>query len=101
MTVTEEEIVSFATAFDPHTMHTDPEAARLGEFGGVIASGWHTTAIMMRLLVDHFLNERASVASPGVDELRFSRPGVRTSEMCHTLWHLHCGPRPSPHRPAR
>ncbi|WP_123447026.1 MULTISPECIES: MaoC/PaaZ C-terminal domain-containing protein [unclassified Rathayibacter] len=74
VTATEKEIVTFATALNPHTMHTDPEAARLGDFGGVIASGWHTTAIIMRLLVDHFPNERASVASPGVEELRWQQP---------------------------
>lgn len=73
-TVTADEIVAFATAFDPHAMHVDPGAARSGEFGGLIASGWHTTAIMMRLMVDNFLNEKASVASPGVDELRWVRP---------------------------
>jgi acyl dehydratase len=78
--VTEEEIIAFATAFDPHRMHTDPEAARAGEFGGLIASGWHTTAMMMRLLVDHVLNERASVASPGVDDLRWHRP-VRPGDL--------------------
>ncbi|MWV60810.1 MaoC family dehydratase [Rathayibacter sp. VKM Ac-2754] len=72
--VTEAAIVAFATAFDPHAMHVDPEAARGGEFGGLIASGWHTTALMMRLLVDTFLNPAASIASPGVDELRWHRP---------------------------
>jgi acyl dehydratase len=72
--VTEAEIVAFASSFDPHDMHVDPEAARRGEFGGLIASGWHTTAMMMRLMVGGFLNQRASVASPGVDELRWLLP---------------------------
>lgn len=72
--VTEAEIVAFATSFDPHAMHVDPVAARSGGFGGLIASGWHTTALMMRLMVGNFLNEKASVASPGVDELRWVRP---------------------------
>ncbi|GAB2454525.1 acyl dehydratase [Conyzicola lurida] len=72
--VSDAEIVAFATAFDPHAMHTDAEAARSGPFGGLIASGWHTTAVMMKLMVDNFLNERTSLGSPGVDELRFPLP---------------------------
>ena len=97
--VTEEQIVSFATEFDPHTMHTDPEAARSGDFGGVIASGWHTTAIMMRMLVDNFLNERASVASPGVDELRWRRP-VRPGDLLRGRFVV-LSARPSSSRPDR
>jgi len=72
--VTESDIVAFASSFDPHDMHVDPEAASRGQFGGLIASGWHTTALMMRLMVGGFLNQRASVASPGVDELRWLLP---------------------------
>jgi acyl dehydratase len=55
-------------------MHVDPEAAKRGRFGGLIASGWHTGAMMMRLLADNFLPKRASLASPGIDELRWPRP---------------------------
>ncbi|OOB90891.1 MaoC family dehydratase [Rathayibacter sp. VKM Ac-2630] len=97
--VTEAEIIAFATAFDPHTMHTDPDAARAGDFGGLIASGWHTTAMMMRLLVDTFLNERASIASPGVDDLRWHlpvRPGDRLRGRFVVL-----SARPSASRPDR
>ena len=72
--VTASSIVGFAADFDPHTMHLDPVGAADGPFGGLIASGWHTTAMMMRLMVDNFLNERTSLASPGVDELRWHRP---------------------------
>ena len=72
--VSESDIVAFASSFDPHDMHVDPEAARRGQFGGLIASGWHTTALMMRLMVGGFLNQRASIASPGVDELRWLKP---------------------------
>ena len=78
--VTESEIVAFASSFDPHDMHVDPEAARRSPFGGLIASGWHTTALMMRLMVGGFLNQRASVASPGVDELRWLLP-VRPGDL--------------------
>jgi acyl dehydratase len=55
-------------------MHVDPEVAAQGRFGGLIASGWHTAAMMMRLIVDNFLPRRASLASPGIDELRWLQP---------------------------
>lgn len=74
ITLTEQEIVQFAERFDPQYIHTDPRAAADGPFGGLIASGWHTAAVMMRLLVDHYLSHVASMASPGIDELRWSRP---------------------------
>ena len=72
--VSEAEIIKFAHRFDPQDMHLDPDAAARGPFGGLIASGWHTAAMMMRLLVDDFLPGRASLASPGIDELRWLRP---------------------------
>jgi len=72
--VTAAEIIDFARRFDPQPMHVDPEAAVDGPFGGVIASGWHTAGLMMRLFVDHFLPAEASLASPGIDELRWTRP---------------------------
>jgi acyl dehydratase len=72
--VDEAEIVEFARRYDPQPIHTDPEWALSGPFGGLIASGWHTTAIMMRLLVDHYLPSAASLGSPGIDELRWLRP---------------------------
>jgi acyl dehydratase len=72
--VSEAEIIEFARRFDPQPMHVDPKAAALGRFGGLIASGWHTGAMMMRLLADNFLPRKASLASPGIDELRWLRP---------------------------
>jgi acyl dehydratase len=72
--VDEAEIVEFARRFDPQYMHVDPAAAAAGRFGGLIASGWHTAAMMMRLVVDNFLPGRASLASPGIDELRWLQP---------------------------
>jgi acyl dehydratase len=72
--VFQEEILSFAERFDPQTFHTDPGAASKSVYGGLIASGWHTSAIMMRLFVDHYLSHNASLGSPGVDELRWVRP---------------------------
>lgn len=68
------EIVDFGRRFDPQPFHADPERAASGPFGGVIASGWHTASLMMRLLVDHFLPGQAGLASPGVDELRWLAP---------------------------
>ena len=72
--VDEAEILDFARRFDPQDMHVDPEAAKRGRFGGLIASGWHTGAMMMRLLADNFLPKGASLASPGIDELRWLHP---------------------------
>jgi acyl dehydratase len=74
VTVTEAEILDFARKFDPQPMHTDPEFAAHGLFGGLIASGWHTAGIMMRMFVDHYLSRVASLASPGLDELRWPAP---------------------------
>lgn len=72
--VGEAEILEFGRRFDPQAMHTDPDAAAAGRFGGLIASGWHTAGIMMRLFVEHFLSHVASLASPGIDEVRWTRP---------------------------
>ena len=72
--VTEAEIVEFARRFDPQYIHVDREGAGQGPFGGLIASGWHTAAMMMRLIVDNFLPTSASLGSPGIDELRWLRP---------------------------
>ena len=74
MRVSEAEIVDFARKYDPQPMHTDPEAAARGYFGGLIASGWHTGAMMMRLFADNFLSPASSIASPGLDELRWLKP---------------------------
>lgn len=74
VTVTEEEILEFARRYDTQSIHTDPDAAAVGPFGGLIASGWHTAALMMRLLADNYLSANASLASPGVDELRWPAP---------------------------
>ena len=74
VTVSEAEILDFARAFDPQPIHVDPEFAAQGPFHGLIASGWHTGAIMMRLFADHYLSRVASLASPGIDELRWPAP---------------------------
>jgi acyl dehydratase len=74
ITVTEAEMLDFARKFDPQPIHVDPDFAAGGPFGGLIASGWHTAGIMMRLLADHYLSRVASLASPGLDELRWPAP---------------------------
>lgn len=80
--VAEEEVLSFARAFDPQWFHQDPVAAARGRFGGLIASGWHTCAIAMRLVADRILQGSESFASPGVAHIRWPhpvRPGDRLS----------------------
>lgn len=69
-----EEVIAFAQRFDPQKFHVDPDAAKLTQFGGLIASGWHTAALTMRLFVEHYLTHVASLASPGLDELRWLKP---------------------------
>ncbi|NTV87399.1 MAG: acyl dehydratase, partial [Burkholderiaceae bacterium] len=72
--VDEGEVIEFARRYDPQPFHIDAEAAAQGAYGGLIASGWHTGSLMMRLLVEHFLPGQAGLASPGVDELRWLAP---------------------------
>ena len=74
ISLTEEEIIRFGKEFDPQVFHTDPEAARKTVYGGLIASGWHTCGLFMRLFVEHYLPGPASLGSPGVDELRWLKP---------------------------
>ena len=72
--VDEEEVRAFGRRFDPQVVHTDPEAAEATEYGGLIASGWHTAALMMRMYSDHYLSKVATLVSPGVDDLRWLLP---------------------------
>jgi acyl dehydratase len=74
VTVDEDEIMAFGKRFDPQPFHTDPIAAKQSMYGGLIASGWHSASLMMRLFVDHYLSHVASLGSPGVDELRWLKP---------------------------
>ena len=78
--VDEAEIIEFGKRFDPQDFHTDPVKAARSPFGGLIASGWHTGSMMMRMLVDRYLSRTAGLGSPGMDELRWTapvRPGDR------------------------
>ncbi|MFN0090728.1 MAG: MaoC family dehydratase [Acidimicrobiales bacterium] len=72
--VSEAEIIEFASKYDPQWFHLDPVAAGESIYGGLIASGWHSCAILMRLAVDSWLNRQAGLGSPGLDELRFKGP---------------------------
>jgi acyl dehydratase len=79
-TLSETEIVAFARHYDPQPIHTEPAWSATGPFGGLIASGAHTIAVCMRLYVDHYISHSASLASPGLDEIRWPlpvRPGDR------------------------
>jgi len=67
-------IIAFAKEFDPQPFHVDPVAAAAGPYGGLIASGWHTAALVMRLLVDNYLAAESSLGSAGLDELRWPHP---------------------------
>ena len=82
MAVEADELIAFAQRFDPQTFHVDPAAAKLTPFGGLIASGWYTAALTMRIFVEDYLTHVASLASPGIDELRWLKP-VRPGD---TLW---------------
>ena len=74
VTVDEAGIVAFAKEFDPQPFHVDPVAAAAGPFGGLIASGWHTAALVMRLLVENYLSAESSLGSAGLDEIRWPYP---------------------------
>jgi len=72
--VNQAEIISFARQFDPQPFHVDPKAAADGPFGGLIASGWHTAGLVMRLIVENYVAAESSLGSVGLDELRWPYP---------------------------
>lgn len=74
VTVDEQEVIDFGKRYDPQPFHIDAEAAKQTLFGGLIASGWHTCAMGMRVLVDGSIGKAASLGSPGVDEIRWLKP---------------------------
>ena len=73
-TVHREAMLDFARQFDPQSFHVDEAAARQSLFGGLVASGWHTCAMAMRLMCDAYLLRTTSQGSPGIDELRWLKP---------------------------
>ena len=72
--VDEKEMIAFANQYDPQVFHADPEAAKKTAFGGLVASGWLTGSLAMRLIVKHRLSHVANLGSPGIDEVRFRKP---------------------------
>jgi len=80
--VSAEEIVEFASRYDPQPFHVDPEAAKASAFGGLVASGWHTVALFMGAFVRGVLLDSASMGSPGVEEIRWLAP-VRPGDELH------------------
>lgn len=96
-TFTETEIVEFARQFDPQPFHVDPLAAKDSFFQGLIASGWHTCAIGMRLMVDNYIGHSASLGSPGLDSVRWLVP-VRPGDTL-TYRRTTIATRPSDSRP--
>lgn len=73
-TVTAEEIIAFAKQFDPQYFHVDAEAAKRSTFGALAASGWHTASLTMRMACDGYLLDSTSLGSPGLDELKWTKP---------------------------
>lgn len=72
--VERDEVIAFAKQFDPQPFHVDEAAAKESMYGGLIASGWHTCAMVMRMMCDAYLLESASAGSPGIDKLRWLKP---------------------------
>jgi acyl dehydratase len=99
VTIREEEIIAFARQYDPQPFHTDPEEAARSRFGGIIASGWQTAGLFMRLYAETVLNTTVSLGSPGVDNLHWPNP-VRPGDTLTGRWTvLEC--RPSRTKPDR
>ena len=98
-TLSKEEMISFAREYDPQPFHVDEEAAADSAFGGLIASGWYTAAIFMRLYADALLSRAASMGSPGVEELRWLVP-VRPGDTLDARLNI-LGVAPSERNPSR
>lgn len=95
--VTREEILDFARKYDPQPFHTDDAAAERSMYGGLIASGWHTCAIAMRLICDLYITDSHSMGSPGVDDVRWVKP-VRPGDTLRLRWTV-LASKPSRSRP--
>jgi len=72
--VERDEVIAFAKQFDPQPFHVDETAAKASMYGGLIASGWHTCAMVMRMMCDAYMLQSASVGSPGIDNLKWLKP---------------------------
>jgi len=87
MRVDKDEVIAFAQAYDPQPFHIDEEAAKRSFFSGLIASGWHTCAMVMRMMVDSYLRDSASLGSPGVENVRWLKP-VRPGDTIRAQRHV-------------
>lgn len=85
VSISQDEIIAFARQYDPQPFHVDPEAAARSRFGGLIASGWQTVGLFMRLYARTVLNRTVSLGSPGVDQIRWSHP-VRPGDTLTGRW---------------
>jgi acyl dehydratase len=72
--ITKEEIIEFASRFDPQYFHVDEAAAEHSPYGGLIASGWHTVSLCMRVMCDRYLSNTATLGSPGIEHIRWLHP---------------------------
>ena len=72
--VDKDEIIAFAKQYDPQPFHIDEAVAKQSMYGGLIASGWHTCAMVMRMMCDAYMLQSASVGSPGIDNLKWLKP---------------------------
>jgi len=97
VTLDRDDIVEFASRYDPQPFHLDEAAGRHTPFGGLVASGWHTAALAMRMMCDAYLLDAASLGSPGVDSLRWLAP-VRPGDTLHGRMTV-IGARPMKSRP--
>ncbi|MFM7698250.1 MAG: MaoC family dehydratase [Limnohabitans sp.] len=79
--VTREDIIAFASQFDPQPFHLDDEAAKASVFGALCASGWHTCAMAMRLMVTEFLCHTSSMGSPGLENIKWLKPVFPDDEL--------------------
>ncbi len=84
-TMSADEIVAFATVWDPQPMHLDDDAARTSLLGGLAASGWHTACVLMRLFADNLLSGSASLGSPGIEALKWRRPVLAGDTLALTV----------------
>jgi acyl dehydratase len=92
--ITENDIIEFGKKFDPQIFHTDPMKAKETAYKGLIASGWHTSSLFMRLFVENYLAGKASLGSPKVDELRWLKP-VRPGDSLRLRITVHKVKRPN------
>lgn len=97
--VTEQEVIAFATQFDPQPFHLDHEAAAQSIFGRLAASGWHTCSMVMRIVVDKLLSDSSSLGSPGLEQVRWLKP-VYPGDTLHVAYHVK-EVRPSRSKPDR